>query len=281
MTITFNLSPWWMTDPYTMQGAAGLMPLTDSSMWGPFGPALVKLWDDGRTQAGWGRDTFMAHYRRKEFDLTRILFGYDREKWNFAWVMRSARMVCIDIDGKNGGFEHASELGFLPPTLSERSKSGNGYHLFYQTDDTWDTEEGFAAHRDQIGIVTGVDIRGTGCVYHYPAQRWNHRTLARLPQHLDDRLQLRRKQQQLASANIAKTLKLDPEEIAIMHDDLITELAKPIPAGKRNNTLFAIASKMKEARVPEWGELIADRANEVGLDEDEIEKLIANVTKYV
>ena len=195
--------------------------------------------------------------------------------------MRSARIVCIDIDGKNGGFEHISELGFLPPTLSETSKSGNGYHLFYATDDTWDHAEGFAAHRDQIGIVTGVDIRGTGCVYHYPTQGWNDRPLAQLPQHLDERLQLRRKQQQLVFANIAKTLSLDPEEIAMMHDDLITELAKPIPAGKRNNTLFAIGSKMKEARVPEWSELLADRANEIGLDADEIDKLIANIVKYV
>ena len=67
----------------------------------------------------------------------------------------------------------------------------------------------------------------------------------------------------------------------MMHDDLITELAKPIPAGKRNNTLFALGSKMKEARVPEWSELLADRANEIGLDEDEIDKLIANIVKYV
>ena len=281
MAMTFNTEPWWRTDAYEDTSPTGLMPVTDSTMWGPFGPALVKLWDDGRTQTGWGRESFQSDYRRREFSMQRILFGYERRKWNFAWIMRSARIVCIDIDGKNGGFEHVSELGFLPPTLSETSKSGNGYHLFYATDDTWDHAEGFAAHRDQIGIVTGVDIRGTGCVYHYPTQGWNDRPLAQLPKHLDDRLQLRRKQQQLVSANIAKTLSLDPEEIAMMHDDLITELAKPIPAGKRNNTLFAIGSKMKEARVPEWSELLADRANEIGLDEAEVDKLIANIVKYV
>ena len=79
---------------------------------------------------------------------------------------------------------------------------------------------------------------------------------------------------------IQKTLALDPEEIAIMHDELITELSKPIPAGKRNNTLFAIGSKMAEAKVPDWQTLVGDRAVAVGLDEDEVDKLINNIAKY-
>ena len=79
---------------------------------------------------------------------------------------------------------------------------------------------------------------------------------------------------------IQKTLALDPEEIAIMHDDLITELSRPIPTGKRNNTLFAIGSKMAEAKVPDWQTLVGDRAVAVGLDEDEVDKLITNIGRY-
>src|SRR5690606_30401280 len=123
-----------------------------------------------------------------------------------AYVMRSVRLVAIDIDGKNGGLEHVTEIGALPLTMAERSKSGNGYHLFYETDDVWDVDEGFAQIPDQIGFVQGVDIRGTGCVYHFPAQRWNNRKVTKLPDWLRD--QLLAKQQRMASQTsvILKTL---------------------------------------------------------------------------
>ena len=280
MNMNFSTTPWWQSDEYLDDSALGMMPIGDADVWGPKGPALVKLWNDGRTQTGWGRDAFMTEYKRQNFLLNRILHGYVKGTWNFAWIMRSARIVCIDIDGKNGGFENASELGYLPPTLSETSKSGNGYHLFYLTDDEWDVNDGFAGFRDHIGLVTGVDIRGTGCVYHYPTQRWNDRQIVKLPAHLEQKLKKKHQQRQHASMVIQKTLALDPEEIAIMHDELITELSKPVPTGKRNNTLFAIGSKMAEAKVPDWQTLVGDRAVAVGLDEEEVDKLITNIGRY-
>ena len=75
-------------------------------------------------------------------------------------------------------------------------------------------------------------------------------------------------------------LQLDPEEIAIMHDQLLDELKKPIPAGRRNQSLFAIGHKLKEAEVPDWESLILDRASQIGLDDDESEKLVANISRY-
>lgn len=276
----FLTPPWWKTDDYNDDSPCGPLNLNDESLWGPNGAAMVQLWNNGTTNTGWGRDTFMKEYKRNAFNPKRILHGYEKGAWNFAWIMRSANLVCIDIDGKNGGLDHATELGFLPPTAAETSKSGNGYHLFYHTDDSWDAADGFAEYRDHIGIVTGVDIRGTGCVYHYPTQRWNGRDLAILPPHLKLKLQAKRLQQQAASNTIKKTLELEPEEIAMMHDQMIEDLAKPIPAGKRNNTLFAIGSKMKEAEVPKWEELIEQRAYDVGLEDDEIDKLIRNITNY-
>ena len=274
----FSSKPWWRTDSYDREAELGR--LDQEEYWGPNGAALVPLWDNGTTWQGWGRDTFMDQYNKNAFSATRVLFGYNKKRWNFAFVMRSARLVCIDIDGKNGGFDHASELGFLPPTAAETSKSGNGYHLFYLVDDEWDDKEGFARFKDHIGIVTGVDIRGTGCVYHYPSQRWNNRMPVMIPIALRDRLLQKVMRQQQQAAVISKTLELEPEEVAIMHDELITELAKPIPAGKRNNTLFAIGSKLKAAQVDDWQDKVRNRADEVGLDEDEVDKLVNNIERY-
>ena len=132
----------------------------------------------------------------------------------------------------------------------------------------------------EAGIVTGVDVRGVGCVYHYPSQRWNHRKPAMIPFYLKQKLLQKVQQQRLQAANIQKVLELDKEEIAMMHAELIDELDKPIADGKRNNTLFAIGSKMKQAQVPNWDVLVGDRATQVGLDDDEIDKLISNISSY-
>ena len=277
----FSTKPWWLTDTYDKEEPMGqLFDDANKTPFGPNGPALVKLWNDGTTSKGWGSEEFMARYMKKEFEPRRILHGYRYKKWNFAFIMRSLQYICIDIDGKNGGFDHVGELGFLPPTAAETSKSGNGYHLFYQVDDNWDLKEGFSSYRDHIGIVTGVDVRGVGCVYHYPSQRWNHRKPAMIPFYLKQKLLQKVQQQRLQAANIQKVLELDKEEIAMMHAELIDELDKPIADGKRNNTLFAIGSKMKQAQVPNWDVLVGDRATQVGLDDDEIDKLISNINSY-
>ena len=273
--------PWWRTDSYTLAGHNDGPDMDNPDLWGPHGPALVPYFPEtGKTGPGWGSDTFMDRYNKLQFSPRRVLAGYNKGFHAFAFVMRSANIVCIDIDGKNGGFEFASQLGFLPQTVAEVSQSGNGYHLFYLTDDEWDVDDGFAGFRDHIGLVTGVDIRGTGCVYHYPTQRWNDRQIVKLPAHLEQKLKKKHQQRQNASMVIQKTLALDPEEIAIMHDDLITELSKPIPAGKRNNTLFAIGSKMAEDKVPDWQTLVGDRAVAAGLDKEEVDKLITNIGRY-
>src|SRR5690349_5727976 len=177
--------PWWRTDTYDYDVA---VPNEFNEQEGPKGLALVKTWPDGRTQPGWGlqgRDGgegFMPRYLRGEFNERRVVYGYEHDRWSFAFVMRSVALVCIDIDGKNGGLEHAKRLGALPPTLAETSKSGDGYHLFYSVDEEWDDDRGFARLADRIGLEQGVDIRATGCVYHYDTQRWNGRVLAPLPE---------------------------------------------------------------------------------------------------
>ena len=55
---------------------------------------------------------------------------------HFAFVMRAqCSLVCIDIDGKNGGLIHAPVKleACCAHTLAGASKSGDGYHLWYAT----------------------------------------------------------------------------------------------------------------------------------------------------
>ena len=284
MTLKISTKSWWEADSYPDDS---LMPLDLSLRAGPKGAALVRVNDNGTTQAGWGltgkdgAEGFMPRYNRGEFAKNRAEYGYRKGAHPVALVMRAFQVVAIDIDGKNGGLKHASELGVLPATLAETSKSGNGFHLFYATNEPWDPVQGYDAIPDQIGIVTGVDIRGTGCIYHHDTQRWNNRPIAMLPQWLEDRL-LEKKTRVLANAHtIQQTLTtLDETEILLMHANILQDLAKKIPAGKRNNTLFAIGSQLKQAEAPDWQKAIYDRAIESGLDSDEAEKIVSNIENY-
>lgn len=272
---------WWLTDTYTDETAfAPETNLMADEFWGPKGPAITILWKNGKTQPGWGRAEFMQQYMRGLFDIAKTHLGYIKDRWAFTWIMRSSKLICIDIDGKNDGFRHASELGLLPPTLSETSKSGNGYHLFYSVEDVWDDKDGFAGFSDVIGIVQGVDIRGTGCVYHYNTQRWNGRDIVPLPRHLVEKLTERKIRRQLQSQMIEKSLDLEPEEIAMLHDELLDELKKDVPAGRRNNTLFAIGTKLKQAQYAQWETAIYDRGQQLGLPHEELMSLNKGIKRY-
>lgn len=276
--------PWWQSDLYADDETVPA-PLGDLS--GPQGLALVRAWPDGRTSEGWGlhgangKEGFMPRYLRGEFHPRRALHGYAKGLWNFAFVMRSLKLVCIDIDGKNGGLEHAKKLGVLPVTLAETSKSGDGYHLFYLVDDKWDDQLGYGRLSDRIGLEQGVDIRGTGCVYHYPQQRWNGRRPVLLPEHLYETLTARDQKIAASKARITSVLDSQDElEILMLHDQLLADLAKPIQQGKRNNSLYAIGTQLHEAQVPDWEDKLAKRADEVGLEDDESDKIIENIKRY-
>lgn len=276
--------PWWRTDEYVVEDA---IPW-GAHLNGPKELALVKAWPSGVTDPGWGlnpppgsNDGFMPRYLRGEFNSRRVLYGYDKGKWNFAIIMRSTKLVCIDIDGKNGGLEHAMRLGALPKTLAETSKSGDGYHLFYLVDEPWDPIKGYGSLSDRIGIEQGVDFRATGCVYHHPQQRWNSRSVALMPEYLIELLKHREQKNAAASARITSVLASgDDLEVLMLQDEIMTKLNRPIDEGKRNTTLFAIGSEMSLAGVENWGLKISARAEELGLGDDEIVKLVNNINRY-
>ena len=259
---------------------------------GPMGIALVAVYDGGLTSPGWGtrarddKPVFMQNYLGKKFLPGPRVSAFRNRQKPFAIVMRSANVICLDIDQHEGaadGFAGVLTLGDLPPTLAETSKSGSGRHLFYRTHDRWDAKEkGFGAYDDAIGIAPGVDLRAVGCVYHYPTQRWNDLPLADIPYDLEVMLETRRVRRLSRDAALAAAAAgdLDDEETLIMHDALLQELAKPIPAGQRNNSLFAIGSKLKAAGVPDWDQHISKRADELGLDWNESGKIIRNIDAY-
>ena len=287
MELEFNSQPWWQTNDYQLVIPVPA-PLEDETLWGERGPAMVRLWAGGKTDRGWGlKDKegqgpgFIQRYKRGDFLPRKILHGYHHGNHEFAWVMRSGRLVVIDIDGKNGGFDHVSKLGFLPPTLAETSKSGNGYHLFYSVQDEWSPDGGFGEYHDYIGIETGVDVRGTGCVYHYRTQRWNGAGVAPLPEHLVERLHKKHVARAVQASTIEKILEnYDDEEILTMHDSLLAELARPIPEGRRNMTLYALGCQLMQAKVPDWENAILDRAAALDMEPEEGDKIVANIQAY-
>ena len=270
--------PWWRTDTYDVRDA--IVPMLEGFA-GPHGLATVGVNSNGTTTPGWGEESFMQNYTKGRFLDRQEKYAFEKRDQPFALVMRSMSVVCIDIDGKNGGLEHAKRLGALPHTLAETSKSGDGYHLFYWVADNWDDDRGYTLFRDRIAVEQGVDFRGTGCVYRYPSQRWNGRSIAKLPSFLEEMLLSHQVTRQHAAARVAKVVaSTDEMELLMLHDELLTDLAKPIPAGRRNNTLFAIGQRMKEAQVPNWETLVGDRAQDVGLSTDEVDKLVRNIEKY-
>lgn len=65
-----------------------------------------------------------------------------------------------------------------------------------------------------------------------------------------------------------------------MQDQLLEDLRKPIPPGRRNSTLFAIGAQLFLAQVPGWEPELRLRAAAVLLDTDETDKLVANIKRY-
>ena len=283
----------WYEDKGAYTHVEPPLPQEFFTLGGPHGPALVRVFRDGKTESGWGLQPteynigFMANYMNDSFWARPRTQGFvSRRKQPFAVIMRSVNMIALDIDrhisdGGADGFIAAAKLE-LPPTLAETSKSGNGRHLFYQTDETWGTETGFGAWDDVIGLVPGVDVRAVGCMYRYPQQLWNDVPIAPVPDTITELLTKRRERKQFSAQLIAAAAAADPddEEALIMHDALIQELAKPIPVGKRNATLFAIGTKLYQAGVPDWDKHLGERAADLGIDAEEADKIIANITKY-
>src|SRR5690606_23791437 len=103
MALTMS-QPWWTLDSYSRSTP---IPSELERFAGPKGIALVKAFKSGATGKGWGNEEFTHNYARSKFLPDPILRGFESGFFNFAFVMRSLRLVVIDIDGKNGGLESA------------------------------------------------------------------------------------------------------------------------------------------------------------------------------
>lgn len=231
---------------------------------------------DTITTKGWGEQDFMENYNAGKFDPERYLNRF-RHGRAFGIIMRSVPLLCIDIDGKNGGVQ-SSRILQLPPTLAETSKSGEGYHLFYRLpDDIWDAQLGYAEFPDFNGIVPGVDIRATGIVYHYPQQRWNDRAIAPLSKGVRRLLENARASRLAARQQNAKLL--TGEDAAIRADELLLQLERPFEEGQRNSRLFAWGCQAVRY-VKDWEVHLVARGLELGLSERECVQIATSVLKY-
>jgi len=272
------MNSWWTTDSYRTER---VIPNQFDTFEGPEGTAMVAVFKDGTTQPGWGESKFMANYNRKRFTEARFRQRYDA-KDPFAYVMRSLSLVVIDIDGKNDGYEGVKSL-YLEnfPTLAETSKSGNGHHLYYSLGYGWDPVTGFGTFPDKTGFEPGVDIKNTGCVFHYTQQRWNDREIAPLPDHVHKRLSAAQARKAFTAQRLATLAAADPDDTEALMEkqELIDELKKPIKAGSRNTSLFAIGGKMKQAGI-EFEDLVFERGIELGLDDNEMNKIVRNIQLY-
>lgn len=242
---------------------------------GPNGIALVKVYGE-KTQPGWGHERFMRNYVRNFFAPEKISMDEP-----FAIVMRSLRLLVIDIDGKNDGYKAAAELE-LPPTLAETSKSGNGHHLFYSYPDSWDEVEGFAGQPDRVGMWPGIDVKSVGVVYRHPHQRWNSRTVRKLPDSVLTQLDKRNARDNQLRITPSQAAELTDEDLKFKRDVLLIELSQPRKDG-RDTSLWRIGASLLNLGVDEsyMAEKILAAGLKWGVDEDIItNKIIPNIISY-
>lgn len=254
-----EVTPWWQLTPEA----------------GPMGTAVVRVYGE-KTQPGWGRERFARNYMRGFFSTGKVPEGEP-----YALVMRSLQLLCIDIDGKNDGYEAASKL-YLPPTLAETSKSGNGHHLFYRIPDVWDDTDGFAAQPDCIGMWPGIDVKATGVVYHHLHQKWNNRAIADLPTDILDMLIKRNQRTALLRVTPTQASELTDEDLKFKRDMLLIELSKHRTDG-RDTSLWRIGASLLNLGVDEayMAEKILAAGLKWGVPKETITgKIIPNIISY-
>lgn len=267
------MSIWYQdNDQYTLTG----LPIAELNKFaGPNEIALVKVWGE-KTQPGWGFERFMRNYTRNFFGEHKIEDGEP-----FAIVMRSLRLLVIDIDGKNDGYKEAAKLD-LPVTLAETSKSGNGHHLFYSYPDEWHELEGYGQQPDRVGMWPGIDVKSTGVVYHHPHQCFNHEGIVALPDSVWDKLVQRNERDAQLRVTPEQAKEMTDEDLKFKRDVLLIELSKMRTDG-RDTSLWRIGASLLNLGVDEtyMAEKILAAGLKWGVDEDIINgKIIPNIINY-
>lgn len=242
---------------------------------GPNGIAVVKVYGE-KTQPGWGSERFMRNYVRNFFNIDKIQAGDP-----YALVMRSLRLLVVDIDGKNDGYSEASKLD-LPVTLAETSKSGNGHHLFYSYPDEWDEHDGYAAQPDRIGMWAGIDIKSSGVVYHHDHQLWNSEAISPISDEVWVQLTKRNSRDSQLRITPSQAAELTDEDLKFKRDVLLIELSQDRKDG-RDTSLWRIGASLLNLGVDEqyMAEKILAAGLKWGVPKDTITgKIIPNIISY-
>jgi hypothetical protein len=205
-----------------------------------------------------------------------------REWWNL-WpdanigvpTGQPSHFVVLDIDPRHGGQDSLAQLqvryGPLPDTLRQNT-GGGGYHLAFSS------PEGAIIHNSTgLSGFEGLDVRGDGgyivvapSLHHsgncYKWDKSTPRIPAELPQWLLDLMT--NKQDRDKNHGNAKA-----------YFDMASMLAG-VPEGRRNDTLFRAACKLRNADVPEdWAMQLILKAAEnckPSLPEDEAQEIVSH-----
>jgi len=241
--------------------------------------SLIRVFESGKTQPGWGAQEFMQNYLNNAFDPQHAIRYFEKYHQPFAIVMRSVPLVCIDIDGKNGGIQTAKSLD-LPPTLAETSKSGNGFHLFYRVPYSNWGSYGFSEYPDIIGLLPGIDVKGTGVVFHYPTQQWNTLDVGMLPPTLMEHIGTVRDVRRAARVTATGVQDMSEDDLVVLWADLLKDLGKKIEVGNRNERLYALGARLFASGYQDWARKVFDRGIELGLSPEELNGVLENIEKY-
>lgn len=74
---------WWWQNPEEYTIDTPVVPEFHDYA-GPKGIALVRAFDNGTTDTGWGADAFMGKYMKGAFSERRALIGYEKGVNHFA-----------------------------------------------------------------------------------------------------------------------------------------------------------------------------------------------------
>jgi hypothetical protein len=211
-----------------------------------------------------------------------------------ALLMKSINVLCVDIDGKNGGMDNLHKLGYLPPTLAEISRSGTGYHLYYSLTDAQNStfSMDFAG---KSALATGVDIKTQGLVFQAVAtskhQMYNARQLSLIPDSLANLVELNtiKKQKARVFFKSPQGLKeLEKKRQAQPKDEwdwssLGTPCSgyclSPIPQGMRNDSLYTFGLAKMANGETDWEKHMGHAARKSNIPNDELGVLVGQVKR--
>lgn len=186
---------------------------------------------------------------------------------SFALLLQSIqhngkRLLVLDVDGKNGGYNTYDRLSFDEDTLIQKSRSGNGQHNFYWVDQN-------VGDLRCVNAFSGIDLLTSGLCICLPHQLNNNLPIKDAPERLVRKLLDYKKQKERRKAlRMAPTAPEKETECNIWCN-------RPIPTGHRNNYIWAyIYHNKQHGDFAVHAQHMADRC---GMEQRELDYMLTRV----